>query len=436
MTAIPEAAAVALGATTTVGAIATVLLARSRSAFAKSAQAHADRADRAEASETALREEIRHLVKVRLPAYAQHLVSTHYPIPGPLSSHLSQTESGKLIENVLAQFADAILTQRQRMDAAAWSAVRGTSSHTQSVANRMQDVIDELQRKHDNPELLDVFFGIDHLNEQLIRHLQKAAIAGGGWPGHVRKDTHVPDVVTGAKSRLHGYERIQIISNLRATNVGVVGRAAEPIAVACAELMANALEHSNDDLKVTVTLLQTDNGTVSIQIDDLGTGMTAEECARGIRLVSGEGSQDLLLTQLGDPPAFGFAAIGRLVADHGFTVSIDQPSPYNGVRAVLSIPPHLLVEIDERTNPVSAMAPLPAPPRRSQRSASHAAPAPASNSELPQRHRKQPFGSASAQPAPASRTPDPEKAGAMWGDFQHGFTAARTDTNTESEDAT
>lgn len=435
MTAIPEAAAVALGATTTAGAIATVLMARSRAAFARSAQAHAERADRAEASEAALREEIRHLVQSRLPAYAQHLVSTHYPIPGPLSSRLSLTESGKLIENVLAQFADAILTQRQRMDAAAWSAVRGTSAHTQSVANRMQDVIDELQRKNDNPELLNAFFGIDHLNEQIIRHLQKAAIAGGGWPGHVRKDTHVPDVVTGAQSRLHGYERIQIVSNLRATNVGIVGRAAEPIAVACAELMANALEHSNDDLKVTVTLLQTDNGTVSIQIDDAGTGMTAEERARGTRLVSGEGSQDLLLTQLGDPPAFGFAAIGRLVADHGFTVSIDQPSPYNGVRAVLSIPPHLLVEIDERTNPVSAMAPLPAPPpRRPQRSASHAAPAPASGSELPQRHRKQPLESASAQPAPASRTPDPEKAGAMWSDFQHGLDAARTDT--ESKDAT
>ncbi|MFJ8752156.1 ATP-binding protein [Streptomyces sp. NPDC102441] len=435
MTAIPEAAAVALGATTTAGAIATVLLARSRAAFVKAARSQAARADHAEAREQELRDEIRHLVTARLPAYAQHLVSTHHPVPGLLSPHLSETESGKLLEAVLGQFAEAILTQRRRIDAAAWAAVRGTSSHTQSVANRMQDVIDELQRKHDNAELLDAFFGIDHLNEQMIRHLQKAAIAGGGWPGHVQQDSHVPDVVTGAHSRLHGYERIQIVSNLRATNVGIVGRAAEPIAVACAELMANALEHSSDDLRVTVTLLQTDNGTVSIQIDDAGTGMTAEERARGTRLVSGEGAGDLLLTQLGDPPAFGFPAIGRLVADYGFQVSIDQPSPYNGVRAVLSIPPHLLVEINELANPVSAMAPLPAPPpRKPQRSTPQQANASAPDSELPQRHRKQPQTSPGVLPAPSSRTPEPESAGAMWSDFQDGLIAARIDP--ETKDAT
>ncbi|MEV8333853.1 ATP-binding protein [Streptomyces niveus] len=434
MTAIPEAATVVLGAMTTAGAVTTVLLTRSRGAFARAVRSQTARADGAEAREAELRGELRHLVTARLPASAQHLISAHHPVPGPLVPHLSGTEGGKLIDAVLGQFSEAVLTQRRRVDAAAWAAVRGTSADTQAVASRMQELVEELQRKHDNPELLDAFFRIDHLNEQLIRLLQKAAIASGAWPGHVRKDTHVPDVVTGAHTRLHGYERIRIVSNLRATNVGIVGRAAEPIAAACAELMANALENSSDDLDVTVTLLQTDNGTVSVQIDDAGTGMTPEERAQGTRLVAGERSSVLLLTELGDPPALGFPAIGRLVTDYGFQVSVDRLSPYNGVRAVLSIPPHLLVEIDESVTPVSAMSPLPAPPPRKTQRLPLRAHAPVSDSELPQRQRKQSQPLPGAQPAPSLRAPEPDTADAQWSDFQDGLTAARIDP--ETKDAT
>ncbi|MFK0154355.1 sensor histidine kinase [Streptomyces sp. NPDC090493] len=421
MTAI-EATTVVLSATTAAGTLATAFLARARATAVKREGSQAARAESAEEREAELQGEIRHLVTVRLPAYAQHLISAHHPVSGLLSPRLADTESGKLIEAVFEQFSEAIRTQRRRIDDAAWAAVRGTASHTQSVANRMQDLVDALQRKHDDPERLNGFYGIDELNEQLIRQLQKAAIASGKWPGHVRKDEHLPDVVAGAMSRLYGWERIKISSHLQATNVGIVGRAAEPVAVACAELMANALEHSSDDLSVEVTLLQTDNGTVSIVVDDAGTGMTTEELVRGTRLVSGEASRDLLLTELGDPPAFGFAAIGRLVADYGFRVSIDQLSPYNGVRAVLSVPSQLLVPIDELANPVSAMSPLPAPPPRSPRRPSPVSADPSSGDDLPQRRRKHPQAMATeAPPAAPARTPDPDRAQALWSDFQQGL---------------
>ncbi|WP_331732705.1 ATP-binding protein (plasmid) [Streptomyces sp. NBC_00015] len=442
MTAIYEAATVALGATTTVGAVGAVVLARSRAALAARAEAQAARATSAEDRERVFADELRHLVTARLPAYAQHLVSSHHPVPRLFSAHLAGTENGQLFEAVLGQFSEAVLTQRRRIDNAAWAAVRGTSSQTQSVANRMQDLIDELQRKHDNPELLDTFIGIDELNEQILRQLQKAAIASGSWPGHVREDTQLPDIVTGARSRLHGYARIKVNNHLRAANVGVVGRAAEPIAVACAELMANALENSSDDLPVDVTLMPTDNGSVSIVINDAGTGMTADERARGMSLMSGEKSQVLLLSELGDPPAYGFAAIGRLVADYGFQVSIDLPSPYNGVQAVLSIPASLLVTMDEAKQPVSAIAPLPAPPpppRSQRRAAPESSPAAADGSDLPQRRpkrltepseRRGPQGS-EAPLTPQAESPDPEEAGELWSDFEHGFNAATTDSDTE-----
>ncbi|MGW6512167.1 ATP-binding protein, partial [Streptomyces niveus] len=289
----------------------------------------------------------------------------------------------------------------------------------------------------------------DHLNEQNLRLIQRTAIVCGAWPGHVRKDTYVAEIVTGASSRLRGFDRIKINSRI-ATNVGIVGRAAEPIAVACAELMANALEHSRDDLAVDVSLIQTGNGNVSITVDDAGKGMTAEAAARGVRLVSAD-SQDVMLTELGDPPSQGFVAIGRLVADYGFHVSVDNPSPYGGVRAVVTIPPNLLASIDEEAEPPSAMAPQPAvAPKAERRPATVAAsvtghgtdpgtgggaarrgpPPPPAGAGGPPRRGGGPAATAGLA-APTYRAPDPERSLKAWSEFQDGLDSGRTGSDSE-----
>lgn len=445
MTSFSEAALVVLGITTAVGIIAAVLLARSRAALAARNRA----LSAACARDAVFRDEFRHLVTARVPALALNLISSHHPVPGLLNPQLAGTEDAELLDSVLHRLSDTVLKERRRVDAAARAALRGASQDIQALSYRLQTRVDSLQHDYDDPRLLEELFEVDHLNEQVVRLVQKAAIVCGAWPGHVRQDTYVADVVTGASSRLHGWKRIRINSKLLATNVGVVGRAAEPIAVACAEVMANALEHSRDDLSVEVALMQTDNGTVCVTVDDAGKGMTEEAKARGSRLVAAEGAQDLLLTELGDPPALGFAAIGRLVADHGFQVTVDQPSPYGGVRAVVSIPPHLLTEIDEEAEPQSALAPLPAAPPK----APHWATAPADASEpadtapapapapapaaddgsgLPQRRRRvRTAPTPVSGPAPEARTPDPDKALETWSQFQLGIATGNADNDTE-----
>ena len=431
MTSFSEAAAVVLGATTAVGATATVLLARSRAALLAQNRTLTD----AGAQEREFREEFEHLVISRLPARALHLISSHHPVPGLLRERLADTGDAKLFDAVLSHLSDSVLKERRRVDAAARAALRGASQDIQALSYRLQTRVDAMQHDYDDPRLLEDLFEVDHLNEQVVRLVQKAAIVCGAWPGHVRQDTYVADVVTGASSRLHGWKRIRINSKLLDTNIGIVGRAAEPIAVACAEVMANALEHSRDDLAVEVALVQTDNGTVSVIVDDAGRGMTEEAKARGARLVSMDGPQDLLLTELGDPPALGFAAIGRLVADHGFQVSVDQLSPYGGVRAVVSVPPHLLTEIDEKAEPQSALAPMPAaPPSASQWLPAPPAPVTTSDdgSGLPQRRRRTRTAPAPAGSAvPEARTPDPDKARDTWSQFQLGITTGQAETNTE-----
>jgi signal transduction histidine kinase len=443
VTAIYEAATVALGATTVAGAAATGLLARSRRALSRSRAELVERnisqiglLAAAGAKEEILAEELRHLLAARLPSQALNLVSDHYPVPGLASSDLAGSEFAALLDAVQELFITTVVEERRRVDAAARAALRGACMEIQSKSYQLQTLVDALQRACEDEETLKDYFRIDHLNEQTVRLVQKVAIVAGAWPGLVRQDTHLPDLVTGATSRLHGFERIQVHSKLLSDNVGVVGRAAEPLAVACTELLANALESSRGDLAVEVTLLQTDNGSVCIQIDDAGKGMTSEEAARGARLLSGK--HHVLLTELGDPPALGFAAIGQLVADHGFHVTVDQVSAYSGVRAVISIPPALLTTIDPEAEPLSAMAPLPAAAPRTPRRAADApesAPGHAASDAtgMPQRRRRtRRVATLEQRLVPEGTPPDPDQARMDWDAIERGLASGRADTTSDT----
>ncbi|MFD3522176.1 sensor histidine kinase [Streptomyces sp. NPDC058653] len=451
----PSEPAVVLGAVTLVMAVVALLLALSRrkqvrrcremDAALKSAEARTrsaeSRTDDLEAREERFRAEVGHLVSTRLPALKLNLISSHHPVPGLLHETTTGPEEAELLDSVLAKVSEIVLTERRRVDAAARAALRGASQDSQALSYRLQSELDALQREFTGSrQLTHRMLAADHLNEQNLRLVQRTAIVCGAWPGHVRKDTYVAEIVTGASSRLRGFDRIKINSRI-ATNVGIVGRAAEPVAVACAELMANALEHSRDDLAVDVSLIQTGNGNVSITVDDAGKGMTAEAAARGVRLVSAA-DQDVMLTELGDPPSQGFVAIGRLVADYGFHVSIDNPSPYGGVRAVVTIPPNLLASIDEEAEPPSAMAPQPTvAPKAERRPAPPVETAPSDETSrasapegadgLPQRRRRGPAASTGGLAVPSYRAPDPERSRKAWSEFQDGLEGSRTGSDSE-----
>ncbi|MGC4916328.1 ATP-binding protein [Streptomyces albogriseolus] len=424
MTAIHEVAIAALSATTAGSLAAAALMARSRRTLSRS---HAKAQDGAAAEEQWRNEALQHLVNVQLPSLALHLRSAHYPVPGLMDTSLSGTEFAAFLDSVQELFARAVLAERHRVDAAARAALRGACMEIQAKSYQMQTDLDALQQACEDEETLKNYFRLDHLNEQLARLVQKAAIVTGSWPGLVRPDTHLPDLVTGATSRLHGFERIHVHSKLRTDTVGVVGRAAEPIAVACTELLANALESSRADLSVEVTLLQPDNGAVCIQIDDAGKGMTAEEASRAAQLLAGR--QQVLLTELGDPPALGFAAIGQLVADHGFQVTVDQVSTYSGVRAVITIPPALVTSINPHTDPLSAMSPRPAPAPRAPRRAITTDDSPAASPDsgaLPQRHRRRRREpTLEERTAPGGHPPEPEQARSTWDAYEQGIAAGR-----------
>ncbi|MFD3484144.1 ATP-binding protein [Streptomyces sp. NPDC058665] len=297
--------------------------------------------------------EIAHLTEKRIPAVATRAAHPHAQVPGPLSSEFARTRPGAGLEGMLDGLLGVMTQERKRLDAAARAGMRGTTREIQAGLYRLQDVLRGLQQQYDEPELAQTLFELDHENEQSLRRAQVAAVVCGAWVGLAREESHLVDAVSGGQSRLVGYHRVRVNNHLEA-GTGLVSHAVEPVAIIVAELLDNALRHSSRDTDVTVNLERAHHG-VSVTIDDAGVGMSADERAYAQRMVAG--SEPILLSDLGDPPRMGLAAIGQLTRQFDLSVDLSTPSPYGGVRAVLLVNNHLLSHVDPVLRPPAAAAP-------------------------------------------------------------------------------
>ncbi|MET8682142.1 sensor histidine kinase [Streptomyces sp. NPDC004647] len=305
-----------------------------------------------------LHTELRHLTDVRMPASVTALAHPHVTVPGLHDARLTGSEVDRAGQRMLDCVGSAVHTERERVDAAARAALRGATTQIQAMSYRMQELLQELQRRYDGEKVMQDLIDVDFLNEQILRRIQVTGIVSDAWPGLSRADSYLSEIVIGASSRVRGYHRVQVSNQLR-DPIAVVARAVEPVAVAVTELLANALHHSHPDLPVHVVVQQGSRGA-SVIVDDAGVGLHEDEARRATQLMTG--TEPVLLTELGDPPRSGFAAIGQLCRAYGFRVHVET-SAYGGVRAVVFIPGDpLLTLLDETQQPMSAIAPRPHEP--------------------------------------------------------------------------
>ncbi|MFF8974189.1 sensor histidine kinase [Streptomyces sp. NPDC014995] len=405
-----------------------------------------------EGSSRAFTAEVEYLAARRVPAAARQVAHPHLDVPGPLQPLTFGTPLGIALENVLMAVRSEVAEQRTRVDAAAQAGLRGATREIQAALYRLQDALRGLQQRYDDPELTQTLFQLDHENEQSLRRAQVAAVVCGAWVGLAREESHLVDAVTGGQARLAGYHRVKVHNHLE-PGTALVSHAVEPVAIIVAELLDNALRHSAPDTDVVVSLEHVHHG-VCVTIDDAGLGMTQDERDRAQRLVAG--SAPILLTELGDPPRMGLAAIGRLTRRFDLGVDVSSASPYGGVRAVLRVDSHLLTDLDPADRPPAASAPrttrktvpavpavpvpaVPVPPAPgTTAAASHAygtedpapdAPrhhTPRDADGLPQRRRRPRAAAAPEQSAPPRPARRPEEAAAALGALQSGTAAARS----------
>ncbi|MBF6348324.1 MULTISPECIES: sensor histidine kinase [Nocardia] len=233
---------------------------------------------------------------------------------------------------------------------------------SQIVVHKQLEILDEAERREEDPAMLDVLFKLDHLATRERRNAENLIVLGGGKPGRQWR-TPVPlvDLVRSAVGETQDYPRVRLA---RLPELRVAGSAVGDLIHLLAELVDNATSFSPPQSRVQVTGSVIGKG-VAIEITDQGMGIPADSRDRLNEIL--QNPPDFEVASLQRDSRLGIFVVAQLAHRHGISVQLRE-SEYGGVRAVVIVPSALLTDPAEETAPLTGLtrpaAPVPAPEER------------------------------------------------------------------------
>ncbi|MEU5884436.1 nitrate- and nitrite sensing domain-containing protein [Spirillospora sp. NPDC047279] len=210
---------------------------------------------------------------------------------------------------------------------------------SQSLLHRQLRMLDEMERRASDPDVMADLFRLDHLTTRMRRHAEGLVILSGASPGRGwSRPVPVEDVLRAAIAEVEDYTRVEIV--VMSAEAALIGEAVADVVHLLAELIENATVFSPAPTEVLVRGEMGANG-FAVDIVDRGIGLDqAELNALNLRL-SQPPEFDLAVTD-----RLGLFVVARLAGRHGIRVAL-QPSVYGGVSAVVLIPRELMVDVDQ-----------------------------------------------------------------------------------------
>ncbi|MEU3536453.1 nitrate- and nitrite sensing domain-containing protein [Streptomyces murinus] len=257
----------------------------------------------------------------------------------------------------------------------------------QALVHRQLKLVDTLERRTEDPDVLRELFRIDHLTTRMRRHAESLIILSGSAPGRRwRRPVPIAQVVSSAVGEIEDYARVVVPPM---PDTGIAADAVADVVHLFAELLENATVFSPPHTQVTLRTGRVGGGFV-LEIDDRGLGLDAEAHAHAGRTLT-------------DPDAFdptrhdrlGLYVVGRLAARHGIDVTL-RDSPYGGTTAVVLLPESILAETGGTDTPQDTEPPTALPGTRPEPGGARVPLPPESHTEvrpLPSRRGNGPAGS-------------------------------------------
>jgi signal transduction histidine kinase len=212
---------------------------------------------------------------------------------------------------------------------------RNLARRNQSLLQRQLSVIDDMERRAADPDVLEDLFKMDHLTTRMRRHAEGLIILSGAPPGRSwSAPVKLIDVMRGAVAEVEDYARVTVSTQAR---TALAGSAVTDVIHLLAELIENATSLSPPFTQVRVGGESVAHG-FAIEIEDRGLGMTPQRLAE-------------LNDRLANPPdlnpanteQLGLFVVGQLARRHRIGVML-RPSPYGGTTVVVLVPPDLIVD--------------------------------------------------------------------------------------------
>ncbi|WP_329378920.1 sensor histidine kinase [Streptomyces sp. NBC_01716] len=228
----------------------------------------------------------------------------------------------------------------------------------QSLVHREIEVLDDLENKVEDPDLLKGLFQVDHLATRIRRHAENLAVLGGAvsrrqWSRPVT----LTEVLRSAVAEVEQYPRVKLVPPVNGT---LRGHAVADVVHLLAELVENATVFSPPQTEVLLRAQPVTAG-LAIEVEDRGLGMPADEQKRMNTLLADP--DQVNVAHLLQDGRIGLFVVSALARRHGIAVRL-HANIYGGVQAVLVLPQGLLgADPDgQQTAGPARTAPQPVPP--------------------------------------------------------------------------
>ncbi|WP_165845677.1 sensor histidine kinase [Streptacidiphilus pinicola] len=301
------------------------------------------------------------LAGVRLPSVMRRLregEKVDVAVEAPPLTAPDEPGHGPTAPDELAQLGRAFnAVQRAAVEAAVEQAElrRGVAAvfvnlarRSQALLHRQLSLLDEMERRAEDPEELEDLFRLDHLTTRMRRHAEGLIILSGAAPGRSwRRPVRILDVVRAGVGEIEDYARVRVH---RMPPVAVVGGAVSDLVHLIAELVENATVFSPPHTQVRIVGEEVAHG-FALEIDDRGLGMGDEALATANDRLATGGDFDL-----SDTDRLGLFVVSRLAARHEIRVSLRR-SPYGGTTAVVLLPHELLTPAAPRPGDAAGSGP-------------------------------------------------------------------------------
>ncbi|MEU8586077.1 nitrate- and nitrite sensing domain-containing protein [Streptomyces sp. NPDC048664] len=212
---------------------------------------------------------------------------------------------------------------------------------TQILIHRLISLLDDLERKHEDSDLLKDIFKVDHLATRVRRHAENLVILSSSPPSRrMTAAVSITDVMRSAVAETEQYTRVKVKNLPADRRVALAGRAVADVTHLLAELIENGTSFSPPDTQVFVSATKVAKGLV-IHVEDHGLGIQPDTMAYANDLLAHP--PRLNMTSLGEDPRLGHFVVARLADRHQIKVELRE-SVYGGTLAVVLLPSALLEE--------------------------------------------------------------------------------------------
>lgn len=214
---------------------------------------------------------------------------------------------------------------------------------TQILIHRLISLLDDLERKHEDSDLLKDIFKVDHLATRVRRHAENLVILSGSPPTRrMTAPVSITDVMRSAVAETEAYTRVKIKNQPADRRLAVTGRAVSDVTHLLAELIENGTSFSPPDTQVFVSATKVAKG-LAIHVEDHGLGVPEELRHKANHLLAHPPKLDM--TALGEDPRLGHFVVARLAERNNIKVELRE-SVYGGTLVVVLLPADLLEEVD------------------------------------------------------------------------------------------